>query len=109
MKDKTQLRMEEICRRVRRKRERREKELLSGLCLCCVSLLAALRAVLGQLQPPGMAGVAGVYGSVLLHEGTGAYIVVGIAAFVLGAVLTILCYSWKEKRANSIDDREESL
>lgn len=109
MTEKTQLRVREIHRRVRLKQARRETRFLSGLSTLCLFLLAEIRLLLHQVQSPGIAGVANGYGSVLLREGTGAYIVVAIAAFLLGATVTILCFRWKRKHPELMDDQEGTL
>ena len=49
----------------------------------------------------GMASstVSGGYSSVLLHSGASAYVVVGIAAFVTGCIVTALCLYLKKRRS----------
>lgn len=109
MTEKTYLRVGEIRRRVRLKRQHREKRYLFGLSMGSIFLLAGVGVLLREVQLPGVVDVTDGYGSVLLRGGTVAYVVVGIAAFVTGAALTILCFRWKEKRANHGDDQEEFL
>ena len=50
------------------------------------------------------------YGSVLLRGGASAYIVVGIAAFVVGVTVTMICIRLKNKskdRTVSTEERED--
>ena len=52
--------------------------------------------------------MADSYGSVLLRGGASAYIVVGIAAFVVGVTLTVICIRLKKKKTNRTEDEGES-
>ena len=104
MTERTQTRLQEIRRRTQIKRRRQEERILSVLTICSLLLVTAIGGVLRQLQLPGISAGESGYSSVLLRNGAGAYIVVGIAAFVVGVVLTMICIRWK-KRAYRRHDR----
>ena len=98
--------------RVREKRKRREQWIRSSLTGTSLCLLAGIVWLLKGVQTPGVSTVAGSYSAVLLRDGAGAYILVGIAAFVLGVVVTMLCIRYKMQKGNPMTrwkKKEESL
>lgn len=107
MTGKTETRMREIRSRTRQYRKRYETRLLSCLTLCSLFLLASIGVLFRSVQSPGVASVADCYGAVLLRDGAGAYVVIGIAAFAIGVTVTVLCIRLKNKSTNPIDNMEE--
>ena len=98
--------------RVREKRKRREQRIRSSLTGTSLCLLAGIVWLLKGVQTPGVSTVAGSYSAVLLRDGAGAYILVGIAAFVLGVMVTMLCIRYKMQKGNPMtrwEKKEESL
>ena len=100
MTGKTETRMQEIRCRTRQYRKRYETRLLSCLTLCSLFLLAGIGVLFSSVQTPGIVSVAEGYGGVLLRSGAGAYVVIGIAAFVVGVSVTVLCIRLKNRSAN---------
>ena len=100
MAGKTETRIREIRSRTRQHRKRYEIRLLSFLMLCSLFLLTGIGVLFRRVQTPGIAAVADGYGGVLLRDGAGAYVVIGIAAFVAGVALTAICIRLKSKSAN---------
>ena len=45
-------------------------------------------------------------GAVLLRDGAGAYVVIGIASFVVGVAVTVLCIRLKNKSTNRTERAE---
>ena len=84
MTGKTETRVREIGRRTRQYRKRYETRLLSCLTACSLFLLAGIGVLFRSVQTSGVASVADGYGGVLLQDGAGAYVIVGIVAFVIG-------------------------
>ena len=81
-------------RQRRRRREKRTLCVLSALCLLlCVSLVGTIGALTGFGQPVAL----GMYGSILLHEGVGGYVLVGLLAFTAAVLLTVLCIRYRER------------
>ena len=109
MTGKTETRMWEIHRRTRRYRRQHETRLLSVLTVCCLFLLAGIGVLFRSVQAPGIVSVAEGYGAVLLRSDAGAYVIVGICAFVIGVSATMLCIRLKSKSKNSTEYAEESL
>ena len=104
----TETRMREIRSRTRQYRKRYETRLFSCLTVCSLFLMAGIGALLNTVQMPGIVSVAEGYGAVLLRNGAGSYVVLGIAAFVIGVAVTVLCIRLKNKSTNCTDRRSES-
>ena len=110
MTDRGDLRMGRIRSRTRQYRQRYERQALSRLTVCCLLLLAGIAVLLKEVQSPGVSAVADGYGAVLLRDSAGGYITIGIAAFVIGVVLTVACIRYrtqKQLRSKSAEEREE--
>ena len=88
----------EVRRRTRKYRRRYEQVTLTILSMLCLILSGSMLPLLSRA---GMASstVPGGYSSVLLHSGASAYVVVGIAAFVTGCIVTALCLYLKKRRS----------
>ena len=108
MNGKTEIRVREIRSRTRHYRKRYETRLLSFLTVCRLLLLAGIGILFRNLHKPGIVDVAEGYGTVLLRSGAGAYVVIGLFAFVIGVALTILCIQLKNKSTIRTDRAEES-
>ncbi|MDY3240319.1 MAG: hypothetical protein SOW80_09365 [Anaerovoracaceae bacterium] len=91
-------RMEEIRRRISRYRCRHEKRAMASLSVVCMALTCGMGILLRIKQQPGMFTIQTEYGTVLLHNGGQAYIVIGVFAFLAGAALTILCVRLNRRR-----------
>ncbi|MDD6024556.1 MAG: hypothetical protein PUC06_10040 [Oscillospiraceae bacterium] len=107
MTGKTETRMREIRCRTRQYRKRYEARLFSCLTLCSLFLLAGIGVLFRSVQAPGIVSVAKGYGAVMLRDGAGAYVVIGIVAFVIGETVTILCIRLKNRSANRTGSAEE--
>ena len=108
MTGKTEIRMREIRSRTRQYRKRYETRLLSCLTACSLFLLAGIGVLFRSVQTPGVAAVADGSGAVLLRDGAVTYVVIGIAAFVVGVSVTVLCIRLKNRLANRTDRTEGS-
>ena len=108
MTGKTETRIREIRSRTRQYRRRYETRLLSCLKMFSLFLLAGIGILFRSVQPPGVVDTADGYGAVLLRDGAGAYVVIGIAAFVIGVTVTVLCIRLKNKSTNRTENTVES-
>ena len=108
MTGKTETRVREIRSRTRQYRRRYETRLLSFLTVCSLFLLTGIGVLFGSVETPGIAAVANGYGAVLLRDGAGAYVVIGLLAFVIGVTVTVLCIRLKNKSTNRTDRAEGS-
>ena len=108
MTGRTETRMREIRSRTRQYRKRYETRLLSCLTVCSLFLFTGIGVLFGSVQTPGIPAVANGYGAVLLRDGTGAYVVIGLFAFVIGVTVTVLCIRLKNRSTNRTDRAEGS-
>ena len=93
------VRMEEIRRRTRRLRQRRAHRINCALSGVCLFLTVGIASLLYQEHVPGLSIVLAGYGSVLLHSGADAYIVVSVGSFVTGVVFTLLGIRYRQYKA----------
>ena len=108
MTGKTETRVRVIRIKTLQYRKRYETRLLSCLTVCSLFLLAGIGVLFRSVQTPGVAAVADGYGAVLLRDGAVTYVVVGIAAFVVGVSVTVLCIRLKNRSANRTGHTEGS-
>ena len=108
MTGKMETRMREIQCRTRQYQKRYEARLLSCLTVCSLFLLAGISVLFRSVQTPGIVSIAEGYGAVLLRDGAGAYVVIGIAAFVIGVTVTVICIRLKNKSTNRTGSTEKS-
>ena len=107
MTGKTEIRVREIRSRTRHYRKRYETRLLSFLTVCSLLLLAGIGVLFGRIQGPGIVSVAKGCSAVLLQNGAEACVVVGIAAFVIGAAVTVLWIRLKRRLTNRTKGTEK--
>ena len=98
--------MLEIKRREALLRKQREQHGILRLSTCSGALLLALAVcVMGwSRNAPGL-GRQTPYGSILLADGVGGYVLAGILAFMVGVAVTALCIRYRTRKKN--DEREQ--
>lgn len=101
-------RIQTILHRTARKRRRREAFSLFRTGALSTLLAAAVCFLMRDTMPSRFILGAAGYGSVLLQEGAGAYVVVGIAAFVAGVAATVFSLRWRKTKLNRTSHAEES-
>lgn len=88
-------RVKQLSKEFRRKRKNRQIGGLAGLCvLLTLSLAWELHSTSGSclVHSPGM------YGTLLLFDDAGAYVLVGVLAFTAGVIVTLLCLRHRDKK-----------
>ncbi|MEG1578442.1 MAG: glycosyltransferase [Oscillospiraceae bacterium] len=99
MNDRTAYRVGEVLTRTKRLRRQRERHLLEGLSALCllltVGLAVAFGGVMRGLPPDTLEAVT--FATMLLHEGAGGYVLVGVLALVAGVMITMVCL-WRHKK-----------
>ena len=96
-----------VKQRVRENTRRRQRREVISLSAACMLLCAALMQTAGTVVGPGQPEAWGVFGSMLLREDAGGYVLVGVVAFAAAAAITALCFRLrsKEKRRNDGADK----
>lgn len=84
------LRAEEI-------RRKRENKFLGSLFTLCLLLSTFLVGIIGKMGGGGRCAVVGFYGSTLMYENAGSYVLVGVISFVAAVIITVLCVRSKDK------------
>lgn len=77
---------------------KRENRFLSGLTFLCTMLAFTLIETISVITD-SRAGdtVSGLYGTMLLYDDAGSYVLTAVLAFTIGVVITVLCIRHKGK------------
>ena len=97
-----EVRIQKVHSRTRQYRARCEARQLCFLTACSLLLPAGMVLLMRGKLSPGVAAVADGYGAVLLQDGAGAYIVIGLLTFALGVAATVLYIRLKDKAARTV-------
>lgn len=89
--------------RVERQRRERCKWLDGGLMTASLALSLVLLVVIIPLAGGRGGSVPGFYGSTLLFDGAGGYVLVCVVSFMVAVVVTLLCIRGKKKKMKSKD------
>ena len=84
--------------RVQQKRLKQAKRTIIRLSVLCVILFSLLVGTAGAETGQPQIIAQGMYGSILLHENAGGYVLVGVISFTIAVILTVFCFKQKEKR-----------
>jgi len=90
-----------VKRRAALLRRKREDRMLAMLYVACAALCFSLTKLTGLLEGSVRAGVPGLFGSTMLFEGAGGYVLAGVLAFTAGVVVTVLCLRRRDRGENS--------
>ena len=91
----------------KKRRRKRESRALASLSAASVMLFFCLVG-LGGIYGGGHRGtVPGLYGSTLLYEGAGGYVLVGVVAFAVAVVITVLCIRYRNKQKGNKTETED--
>ena len=83
-----------VKQRVAEKRRRQEWRGIYRLSALCMTLFLSL---VRMVEAPGM------YGTILLHEDAGGYVLVGVISFTAAVVITALCIKLRERERHRKD------
>ena len=81
-----------VKQRVRENTRRRQRCEAISLSAACILLCAALMQTAGTVVAPGQTATRGVFGTMLLREDAGGYVLVAIVSFAAAVVITVLCF-----------------
>ena len=81
-----------VKQRVRENTRRRQRREVGGLSAVCLLLLAALMQAAGTVVAPGQTAAWGSFGSMLLRQDAGGYVLVAVVSFAAAAAITALCF-----------------
>lgn len=69
----------------------------SAGCLPCAQLSAFLVGTVHTVAGQTQITARGMYGSILLHEDAGGYVLVGVISFSTAVMITVLCIRLRER------------
>ena len=81
-----------VKQRVRENTRRRQRRGIYGLSTACMLLFAVLMQAADALIAPGQAAAWGSFGTMLLREDAGGYVLVAVVSFAAAAAITALCF-----------------
>ena len=85
-----------VKQRVRENTRRRQRREAISLSAACMLLCAALMQTAGTVVGPGQPEAWGVFGSMLLRQDAGGYVLVAVVSFAAAAI-TALCFRLKNR------------
>ena len=68
----------------------------------CTLLFLSLVGTMGMMQSQPI-DITGMYGTILLHEDAGGYVLVAVISFTVAVVITALCIKFRKKGQKSQD------
>ena len=86
-----------VKQRVRENTRRRQRRGIYGLSTMCMLLFAVLMQAADALIAPGQAAAWGSFGTMLLREDAGGYVLVGVVCFAAAVVITALCFRLRNR------------
>ena len=86
-----------VKQRVRENTRRRQRRGIYGLSAMCMLLFAVLMQAAGTVVGPGQPEAWGVFGSMLLRQDAGGYVLVAVVSFAAAAAITALCFRLKNR------------
>lgn len=87
-------------------RRKSEKKLTAMLCVICLIITVSIAEVVGASGRGAHGYVPGLYGSTLLSEDAGGYVLTGVLSFIVAVVITVLSIRHREKKKEVSEDYE---
>ena len=100
----TEKRVELVKKRVHEKYRRKKRRGICRLSALCTALSAFLVGTVHTAAGQTQITARGMYGSILLHEDAGGYVLVAVVSFVTAVVFTLLCVKLRERKQKSDSD-----
>ena len=98
----TEERIELVKKRMHEYHRRQERHTVCRLSVLCTLLFLSLVGAMGIMQSRPI-NATGMYGTILLHEGAGGYVLVAVISFTVAVVITALCIKFRKKGQKSQD------
>ena len=96
-----------VKQRVRENTRRRQRREAISLSAAWMLLCAALMQAAGTVVGPGQPEAWGVFGTMLLRQDAGGYVLVAVVSFAAAAVITALCFRLHEREKRNGESNEE--
>ena len=92
----TEKRIELVKKRMHEYHRRQERRTVCRLSVLCTLLFLSLVGTMGMMQSQPI-DITGMYGTILLHEDAGGYVLVAVISFTVAVVITALCIKFRKK------------
>lgn len=102
----TKTRIALVKKRMHEYHRRQERRTVCRLSVLCTLLFLSLVGAMGIINQP--INVTGMYGTILLHEDAGGYVLVAVISFTVAVVITALCIKFR-KRGQKSQDAEDHI
>ena len=86
-----------VKQRVQENTRRRQRREVISLFAACMLLCAALMQTAGTVVGPGQPEAWGVFGSMLLRQDAGGYVLGAVLSFAAAAAITVLCFRLRNR------------
>ena len=96
-----------VKQRVRENTRRRQRREAISLSAACMLLFAVLMQAADALIAPGQAAAWGSFGTMLLREDAGGYVLVGVVCFAAAVVITVLCFRLRNRENQKKDGADK--
>ena len=104
----TEKRIELVKKRMHEYHRRQERRAVCRLSVLCTLLFLSLVGATGIMQSQPI-NVTGMYGTILLHEDAGGYVLVAVISFTVAVVITALCIKFRKREQKSQDAEDHVL
>ena len=98
----TEKRIELVKKRMHEYHRRQEWRTVRRLSILCILLFLSLVGAVGIMQSQPI-NATGMYGTILLHEDAGGYVLVAVISFTVAVVITALCIKLRKRGQKSQD------
>ena len=96
-----------VKQRVRENTRRRQQREAISLSAFCLMLFTALAGAADALIVRGQTAAWGVFGTRLLREDAGGYVLVGVVCFAAAVVITVLCFRLRNRENQKKDGADK--
>ena len=101
----TEERIELVKKRMYEYHRRQERRTVCRLSVLCTLLFLSLVGAMGIMQSQPI-NVTGMYGTILLHEDAGGYVLVAVVSFAAAAI-TALCFRLRSRENQKKDGADK--
>ena len=96
-----------VKQRVRENTRRRQRRGIYGLSAACMLLCTVLMQAAGTVVGPGQTAAWGSFGTMLLREDAGGYVLVAVVSFAAAVVVTVFCTRLRKNNKQQEQTKED--
>ena len=96
-----------VKQRVRENTRRRQRREAISLSAACMMLFAALMQAADAFAVQGQTAAWGAFGTMLLRQDAGGYVLVAVVSFAAAAVITALCFRLRNRENQKKDGTDK--